>query len=118
LREKGEHAGKMYHGTGAEDVEWEAARLREKGEHAGEVYHGTGAEDVEWEAAWPLMKLSPAVHAQVVYVLVAAVWPLMRLSPAVHAQFVYVLVAAVSSSLVLRQQHLQVHYPGRHGRNS
>jgi hypothetical protein len=53
--------------------------LQEKGEHAGEVYHETGAEDGEWEAAWPLMKLSPAVHA-----------------------FVYVLVAAVSSSLALR----------------
>jgi hypothetical protein len=50
----------------------ECARLREKGEHAGEVYHGTGAEDVEWEAAWSLMKLSPAVHGRV-YVLVAAV---------------------------------------------
>ena len=45
---------------------WERARLREKGEHVGEVYHETGAADVEWEAAWPLMKLSLAVHAQVV----------------------------------------------------
>jgi hypothetical protein len=40
----------------------------------GEVYHETGAADVEWEVAWPWMKLSLAVHAQVVYVpLVAAV---------------------------------------------
>ena len=46
------------------------ARLREKGEHAGEVYHGTG--DVGWEAAWPLMKSSPVVRGPV-YVLVAAV---------------------------------------------
>lgn len=47
--------------------------MREKEEHAGEVYHEAGAEVVEWEAAWSLMKLSPAVHAQVVYVLAAAV---------------------------------------------
>jgi hypothetical protein len=64
-------------------------------EHAGEVYHGTGAEDVEWKAAWPLTKLSPAVHAHVC-----------------------VLVVAVPPSLVLRLQHLQAHPPGRHGRNS
>ena len=48
--------------------EWhERAHLREKGKHVGDVYHGSGAEDVEWEAARPLMKLNPAVHAQVVY---------------------------------------------------
>ena len=78
------------------------ARLREEGEHAGEVFHGTGAEDVEWEAARPVMRLSPVVLAQVVYVLVEAAWPLVKLSPVVHAQVVYVLVEVVSSSLVLR----------------
>lgn len=56
----------------AEVIERRArARLRQEGEHAKVVHHGTAA-DVEREAAWTLMKLSPDVLVEALAVVVSS----------------------------------------------
>jgi hypothetical protein len=56
----------------AEVIERRArARLRQEGEHAKVVHHGTAA-DVEREAAWTSMKLSPDVLAEALAVVVSS----------------------------------------------